>query len=254
MDKPWTHHGQNHGQTTEKIWTKNWQRPTPHTGPIGSPTSHILPLQNHATGPKPIAKKNTSQESADPTRKPTCQNMNITRIVLWPLFLLSVPSFWRSMALLSVQLFVVQWPCFRSRPFAFNGFAFGPALWRPRDLFSASLLFSQSSTQIIHTNSRRKTQHENPTHGPPKIYLAQNSYPRIPEERPSTQFTPTNSRRKTKHNKSTHEFSKENLAQQSHQRVPEGRPSTQILPTNISKNNYKKLNRWDKYVYIYIYI
>jgi hypothetical protein len=144
------------------------------------------------------------------------------------------------MALLSVPPFAVQWPCFRSRPFAFNGFAFGHALWRPRALLSASLLFSQSSTKIIHTDSRRKNPARKSHPRAPGNLSSTKILPRIPEERPSTQFTPTQSRRKTSHNKSTHEFSKENQAQQSYPRVPEGRPSTQILPTKISKQNYNK--------------
>ena len=95
-NKSWTNHGHTTDKTTDKPRKNMDEKLTetdPHTGPIGSPKSHILPLQNHATYPKPIAKKNTSQESADPTRKSTCQNMNVTRIVLWPLFWLSVPSF-----------------------------------------------------------------------------------------------------------------------------------------------------------------
>ena len=125
--------------------------------------------------------------------------------------------------------FDVQWLCFRFRSLSFNGLAFDPALLRSMVSLSVPLFGVQgicfqprsyflSLAHKSYTLIPEENQRENPTHGPPKIYLAQNSYPRIPEERPSTQFTPTNSRRKTKHNKSTHEFSKENLAHKKNQK------------------------------------
>ena len=110
-------------------------------------------------------------------------------VARWPYF--GRPDPWRSMDLLSVPLFGIQWLCFRSYPYSLcetqhKNHTHEIPEKKPSTQIPRTNPNERPSTNILPANSRRKTQHTNPIHEFPKKELAHKSYPRFPGERPGT--------------------------------------------------------------------